>query len=94
MVDFIKGKIIDKLDDKTNHGDTHSPFVLVPMLWAFPNELFGYHKLYKNGKIGLPPNVAEPLGYKQFLDDNNEIGFSFKAISQLFTSDDIEIVDL
>jgi hypothetical protein len=93
VVDFIKGKIIDKLDDKTNHGDIHSPFVLVPMLWAFPNELFEYHKLYKNGKIGLPPNVAEPLGYKQFLDDDNDIGFSFKAISQLFTTDNIEIVD-
>lgn len=94
LSDFINGKIIDKLNKKTNNGSVHRPFKLMPVIWAYPPELAKYRQEYKAGAFQLPENVHEPFAYSTVCtDEENDIwDHRFWKISCLYSSDNIEVV--
>ncbi len=92
IAEFIYGKLTDKIRLKTNNECSHNQFHIMPVLWAFPNDLLKYHQLYKAGRVRLPDNVHEPFAYVPFYDENLDFDNRFLRISYLFTGDKIEIV--
>ena len=91
-VQFINKKVSDKLNEKTNGSEEYEEFTLVPVLWAFPKELFEYHQQYNAGNVQMPENVHEPFAYLSFSDDKEILIHKFTKISRLFTADSIEII--
>ena len=82
---FVNGKITKKINEKTNGGSIYNQFYLVPVLWAFPKELYRFRLLYRSGKIKLPHNVFEPVAYFSFLESNGGgLVHKFESISTLF----------
>ncbi len=94
LADFINGKIIDKLNKKTNNGSPHNPFKLMPVIWAFPTELFQYHQQYKAGLFELPDIVHEPFAYSTVCTDEEKDIWDhrFWKISHLYSADNIEVI--
>jgi len=89
LKETLTEKITNKVADKSCNTSDHSPFTLVPVIWAPVSVLQDLEKLYKSGNGVVISGVSEPCAYCNFTGPDNFPVYRFCSISTLFPQGEI-----
>jgi hypothetical protein len=82
---FLTGRLIPKINAKTEGLTEPVDFDLAPVIWGTAKDLKVYSDYFKSNSMHIP-NVNEPFAYSTFIDTGNDKQFynRFRRISRLF----------